>query len=131
LVIVINRLIEQYILSLFLFKIFAVEHLKKEEFRINEISKKIVKEIAPEKIILFGSYANGTPTEDSDIDLIIVNKTTMPKNKRGIEIRRLFYRQLIPLDIKVYTPQEFNHELSNRFSFLYSAMKNSIVLYER
>jgi uncharacterized protein len=108
-----------------------VEELKKEEFRVDEISNKIVKEIAPEKIILFGSYAKGNPTENSDIDLIIVNKTTLPKNKRGIEIRRLFFRQLIPLDIKVYTPEEFNKELSNSYSFLYSAMKNSVVLYER
>lgn len=98
---------------------------------IEGISKRIVEEIAPEKIILFGSYANGNPTQDSDIDLIIVNKTSLPKHKRGIEIRRLFYRHLIPLDIKVYTPEEFESELGNRYSFLYSAIKNSILLYER
>ncbi len=108
-----------------------MEQLKKEEFRVDEISNKIVEEIAPEKIILFGSYAKGTPTENSDIDLIIVNKTILPKNKRGIEIRRLFYRQLIPLDVKVYTPEEYNNELRNPYSFLYSAIQNSIVLYER
>jgi predicted nucleotidyltransferase len=108
-----------------------VEQLTKENFNVNEISKRIVEEIHPEKVILFGSYANGNPTENSDVDLIIVNKTRLPKHKRGIEIRRLFYRQLIPLDIKVYTPEEFENELDNRYSFLYSAIKNSIVLYER
>ena len=108
-----------------------MEQLTKDNFKVKEISKRIVEEIHPEKVILFGSYANGNPTENSDVDLIIVNKTKLPKHKRGIEIRRLFYRQLIPLDIKVYTPEEFENELGNRYSFLYSAIKNSIVLYER
>ena len=99
--------------------------------QIDEISKKIVDHINPEKVILFGSYAQGNQTVDSDLDLIIVNKTDLPKQKRGIEIRRLFYRQLIPLDIKVYTPEEFEYELDNQYSFLYSAIKNSKILYER
>jgi len=112
-------------------EIYSVAQFTNGNLKIDEISKKIVKEIAPEKIILFGSYANGSPTNESDIDLIIVNKTSLPKHKRGIEIRRLFYRQLIPLDIKVYTPEEFEDELSNHYSFLYSAIQNSILLYER
>jgi uncharacterized protein len=95
--------------------------LTKENFKIDEISKRIVDEIHPEKVILFGSHAHGNPTENSDLDLIIVNKTELPKHKRGIEIRRLFYRQLISLNIKVYTPEEFASEISNRYSFLYSA----------
>ncbi len=99
--------------------------------RIDEIAGKIVENIKPEKIFLFGSYAKGTHTEDSDLDLIIVNKTDLPKHKRGIEIRRLFYRQLIPMDIKVYTPQEFENESSNPYAFLHTAIKNSKKLYER
>ena len=99
--------------------------------QIDEISKKIVVHINLEKVILFGSYAQGNKTVNSDLYLIIVNKTDLPKQKRGIEIRRLFYRQLIPLDIKVYTPEEFEYELDNQYSFLYSAIKNSKILYER
>jgi len=45
---------------------------------IKKIQQEIVerlKPLEPEKIILFGSYANGTPTEDSDIDLFLVKDT--------------------------------------------------------
>lgn len=99
--------------------------------QIERISREIVREINPEKVILFGSYARGMQTSDSDIDLIIVNKTDLPKHKRSLAIRRLFYRKLIPMDIKVYTPEEFESERVNKFSFLNSALKESRVLYDR
>jgi predicted nucleotidyltransferase len=92
---------------------------------------RIVNNIDPEKIILFGSYANGNNNEDSDLDLIIVKKSNLPKHKRGIEIRRLFYGLLIPMDLKIYTPEEYNNELNNKYSFLYTAIKESKILYER
>lgn len=51
---------------------------------MQEIQEEIVeclKPLEPEKIILFGSYANGTPTEDSDIDLFLVKDTKKSGNK--------------------------------------------------
>ena len=75
--------------------------------QIDEISMRIIKNINPEKIILFGSYAKGNYNEDSDLDLIIIKQSNLPKHKRGIEIRRLFYGLLVPIDLKVYTPEEF------------------------
>ena len=101
------------------------------EGRIADISKKIAKSIEPEKIILFGSYAKGNYNVDSDMDFIVVKKSTLPRHKRGLEIRRLFYGLLIPIDLKVYTPEEFDEELKNEYSFLHSALKSSRILYER
>lgn len=98
---------------------------------IDEIVNKIVKNYHPEKIILFGSYAKGNITDDSDLDFILIKDTDIPKHKRGIEVRRLFYGLPIPLDFKIYSLTEFNEELSNKFSFLNSAIKGSRVLYER
>ena len=91
---------------------------------INDISTKIVKNIDPDKIILFGSYANGKSNEDSDLDLIIVKQSELPRHKRGLEIRRLFYGLLVPMDLKVYTPEEYKSELSNKYSFLSSAINH-------
>lgn len=99
--------------------------------QIDEISRRIIENINPEKIILFGSYAKGNYNEDSDLDLIIVKESDLPKQKRGIEIRRLFYGLLIPMDLKVYTPEEFEDELKNKYSFLNSAIKESKTIYER
>jgi len=99
--------------------------------QINEISLSIIQNINPDKIILFGSCATDNYNEDSDLDLIIIKNSDLPKHKRGLEIRRLFYGLLIPMDFKIYTPQEFNHELQNKYSFLSSIIKDSKLLYER
>ena len=102
-----------------------------KDSQINEIVTKIIANFNPKKIILFGSYANGNTTEDSDLDIILVKDTDLPKHKRGLEVRRLFYGLPIPMDFKIYTAREFDRELSNQYSFLYSAMNGSKILYER
>jgi len=50
---------------------------------IAAIAQTIATQIKPQQILLFGSYASGTPTEDSDLDLLIVMETDRPKNKRS------------------------------------------------
>jgi predicted nucleotidyltransferase len=101
------------------------------ETKISELVSKIAENYDPEKIILFGSYASGTANEDSDLDFIIVKKTDKPKHKRGREVRRFLLGSMIPIDLKIYTPNEFENERNYHLSFLNSAMKNSIVIYER
>lgn len=98
--------------------------------KISEIVNKIVSFYNPAQIILFGSYAKGNPNEDSDLDLIIIKNTELPKQKRGREIRKYLYGSLVPMDIKVYTPDEFNNDITNPYSFIYEAIKNSKILYE-
>lgn len=102
-----------------------------EARQINEIVKRIAINYKPEKIILFGSYAQGNYSDESDLDLILIKDTNVPKHKRGIEVRRLFYGLPIPMDINIYTSSEFDNELSNQYSFLSSVISGSKVLYER
>lgn len=99
--------------------------------QIQDIVNRIAKNYNPDKIILFGSYARGNYNDNSDLDFILVKETNTPKHKRGIEVRRLFYGLPIPMDFKIYTSTEFNNELSNRYSFLNSAIQDGKVLYER
>jgi uncharacterized protein len=99
--------------------------------QINDIVSRIAVNYNPDKIILFGSYANGNYTDNSDLDFILIKDTVLPRHKRGLEVRRLFYRLPIPMDFKIYTTSEYNDELSNQYSFLNSAIKGSKVLYER
>lgn len=75
---------------------------------MNPIVKKIIDQIKsynPEKIILFGSYAYGKPTEDSDVDLLVIKKTLLPFLERQIQVRSLL-RTTTPVDIFVFTPEE-------------------------
>ena len=104
--------------------------LRPERFDNNNLIL-IAQNYEPEKIILFGSYATGTANDDSDLDFIIVKKTDKPKHKRGREVRRFLLGAMIPMDLKIYTPDEFEIEQNLALSFLNSAMKNSIVIYER
>jgi len=98
--------------------------------KISEIIRKIASNYQPEKILLFGSYASGKAREDSDLDFIIIKKTNIPKNKRGREVRKHLLGSKIPMDLKVYTPEEFENEKDSELSFVNSALKNAKVVYE-
>ena len=98
---------------------------------IDEIRDIIVETYQPEKIVLFGSYANGNPTEDSDLDLLIVLETNLPKPKRNLGIKRILRRWKIAKDIIVKTPEEFNTYKEMAGTIIYPAVKEGKILYER
>lgn len=96
---------------------------------IKEITQKIVKEYQPEKIILFGSYAWGKPTEASDIDLLVVKNSQRPRLDRQRELRRKLFPPLVPTDILVYTPNEIVKRLSIGDFFIRDIVTKGKVLY--
>jgi predicted nucleotidyltransferase len=75
-----------------------------QEFRA--IIDRLVRELRPEKIILFGSYAYGTPTPDSDVDLLIIMETDAPRKERHWAVSRLLIPRQFPVDILVKTPED-------------------------
>lgn len=99
--------------------------------KIGDIAMKIADKFNPEQIILFGSYAKGTQGNGSDIDLLIIQETELPSYKRGIDIRLSLIGTKMPIDILVYTKNEFEKEKNDKHSFLFSAIKTSKILYER
>jgi predicted nucleotidyltransferase len=99
--------------------------------KINDVVNRIAFGFNPDKIILFGSYAAGNPDHDSDIDLLIIKDTDLPRHKRSFDIQKLLRGSMIPIDILVYTQKEFEQEQHNKYSFISSAIKTSKVLYER
>ncbi len=106
---------------------------KKIKKLILEIVDKIKKEYQPEKIILFGSYAYGTPTEDSDIDLFIVKDTDKRRVDRFVEVRTLIYKpgRHISIEPHVYTPKEVEERLAMGDDFIEDVMTKGEVLYAR
>lgn len=96
---------------------------------IQEIKSRIVSGVHPEKIILFGSYAYGILTKDSDLDLLIILLTDEPMHRRVTKIRKLLQDIRIPKDIIVYTPQEVEKWKNASAAFITSIMKNGKVIY--
>jgi predicted nucleotidyltransferase len=93
--------------------------------------KKIVREFKPEKIILFGSYAQGNPTHDSDVDLLVIMETNLPRTERFIEISELLYPRKFPVDIIVKTPSEVKDALESGDFFIREILEKGKTIYER
>ncbi len=102
-----------------------------EEKIIQAMARKIAELFQPEKIILFGSHAYGRPTKDSDVDLMVVMRTTAPYHKRAIPIRRALRGMGLPKDIVVRTPEEFERYRGVIGTIVYPAAHRGRVLYER
>lgn len=63
--------------------------------------------LRPQRIVLFGSRADGTARPDSDFDLLVVTETHDPARPPTVAARRLLRRLRVPLDVIVYTPDEW------------------------
>ena len=101
------------------------------EDQVKKIVDIIIDRYQPEKIILFGSYAYGNPDEDSDLDLLVIKDTKMPRYKRSREIRRWLWGILdIPKDILVYTPKEIEEWKNVKQAFITEIVSKGKVLYE-
>ena len=68
-----------------------------------------LKRYKPQKIILFGSYAYGKPTKESDIDIALIKETSKSFHNRLKEVRMLL-RTTVPVDVFVFTPEEFEQK---------------------
>ena len=91
----------------------------------------IIERLNPEKIILFGSYAYGSPTPDSDVDLLIILETTASAKERYLTVSDLLYPRPFPLDILVKTPQEIEQAVKRGNFFIKELLSQGRVLYER
>jgi len=98
--------------------------------KINEVVERIVKNVQPEKVILFGSYAYGKPNEDSDLDILVIKESVLPRHERVKEIKKYLWGIKIPVDLIVYTPEEIDEWRGVKNSFINEVMEKGKVLYE-
>jgi predicted nucleotidyltransferase len=96
---------------------------------MKEIVDRIVEVADPEKIILFGSYADGTATEDSDVDLLVVKTTHEPFAERSADIRLALLNWSIGMDIVVQTPEEFERNRGKFWTVTAQASEIGRVMY--
>lgn len=101
--------------------------LRDELDRIVEVIKD---EYAPEKIVLFGSLAADHVHVWSDIDLLIIKRTDKRPIERTMELVNLI-RPKIGIDLFIYTPEEYDLLLKERYSFLLNVLKTGKTVYEK
>lgn len=101
------------------------------EEQIQAVVRRIVEGYQPDQIILFGSYAYGTPTEHSDLDLLIVKRNAEARAiERELKIRHLLWGgEMPPMDLFVRTPQELAGALARQFTVEAEAVRKGRVLY--
>jgi uncharacterized protein len=96
---------------------------------IRRFARQIAERFEPDKIILFGSYAYGTPHKDSDVDLLVV----MPAAREVTQAIRitLAFDHPFPLDLIVRTPEKLARRLKDGNQFLREVIEKGKVLYEK
>lgn len=100
-----------------------------DEKSIVDLSQAIARAFRPERIILFGSYAYGRPTPDSDVDLLVIMPFRGHGARKAAEILNQV-RSRMPVDLLVRTPAEIRRRLAWNDFFLQEVMEKGRVLYE-
>ena len=98
---------------------------------VQEMVEKLVKQYAPQKVVLFGSYAYGRVNTDSDIDLLIIKETSERLIERWATVRRILSdpQRKVGLDVLVLTPREVSERLARGDQFVAEIVKKGKVLY--
>ena len=97
-----------------------------EAERVIQMAKE---KLAPELMIVFGSVANRTANEDSDLDLILVKESDENGLIRSAKARLALKGSKVPIDIIVYTPEEFKLKLTNKYSLPFEALATGKIVH--
>lgn len=96
---------------------------------VQELAESIRRDFNPQKIVLFGSWAWGTPTDDSDVDLLVI----LPFNGKPWRMASTIRERIkarCPLDLLVRTPDQVQSRLAQNDSFMTEVLTRGKVLYE-
>ena len=98
--------------------------------RIRDVSERIARQFVPDRIILFGSYAYGDPTEHSDVDLLVVLPFEGKPYRKAAEIAAAVHAGF-PLDVIAQRPDDVDRRYRDRDPLIREAVDRGRVLYER
>lgn len=97
--------------------------------KIRKFARQVARQFNPHKIILFGSYAYGKPTEDSDVDVLVVLSFKGRNPEKATEIW-MATKPEFPIDIMVRKPAELKERLRMGDFFFREITEKGIALYE-
>ena len=99
--------------------------------QIDEAVKRLVETYKPIAVYVFGSYAWGIPTEDSDVDFfVIVDESEVPYHKRPRIGERSLWKIGFSTDLLVVTKDEFKRKIDERTSLYYKIKNEGALEYE-
>lgn len=101
------------------------------EQELQQIVRRMIEAYAPDKIILFGSYAYGKPDRESDFDLFIMKETDDPPHERRYKVRKMLWPLPVktPVEPWVLTQSELNQRLQMKDQFFEEIVLRGRVLY--
>jgi len=73
---------------------------------LRDVVERLVREFSPERVVLFGSWARGEASGDSDLDLLVVARSDEPVHRRMARAQRALRGTPVPVDVFVVTPEE-------------------------
>lgn len=97
---------------------------------VDRIVDRIVEQFSPEMIVIFGSVARHAAKKGSDVDILVVMDTDGSPLKRGVPIKMCLHDIRIDKDIIVVTPEEFEQEKDDEYSFVNEIVRTGYVAYE-
>lgn len=96
---------------------------------VDKVVNRIVERFSPKMIIVFGSVASHTATDDSDLDLLIVMETNASRLERIVTIEMELRDFTVDRDIFILTPEEFQKKKDDEYSFISEIVKTGYVAY--
>ena len=100
-----------------------------DQQKIKALADLIAKQFKPQQIILFGSYAAGTPTPDSDVDLLVVMPHKDPPAIQAAKIRQKVHAGF-PIDIIVRSAEEIRKRIKMDDMFIKNILEQGLPIYE-
>ena len=98
--------------------------------QIQQAVAKLVAAAKPSKIILFGSYARGEATEDSDLDLMVIAPGEINKFDEMVRLRNVIGGMDVGVDLLVYSDREASRRSQVPGTVLYWAFREGRVMYD-
>jgi predicted nucleotidyltransferase len=98
---------------------------------IERVAAQLGIESNAERVVLFGSYARGDISENSDVDLLIIAESDLPRFKRSRGLYKLLRPYPFPMDLIVYTPEEIKKGKRSPVSFVSRVLQEGEVVYDR
>lgn len=102
-----------------------------DQHQIERVATRLGQAANAERVVLFGSYARGDASETSDVDLLIIAQSELPRFKRTRELYKLFRPYPFAMSLIVYTPEEIDKGKRSPVSFVSNVLREGKTLYER